>query len=187
MIDFEDDPDAPGREQRLQRSIIDPLDDAALDDQAEKRHDHEGDRNRDEGVAAELPDDSGRVGAHHDELAVRHVDDAGYAENDGEPERDDDQDGDDAEADEELGDDAWLMPTSLPTAAARSCALPGGSRQIGSPRVPRMWTRVGGHAAARPRSAFVTTGRSSRTGPDRSSTSAARAPCGLVKSQSLFG
>ena len=76
---------------------------AAFDDQPEKPDDNEGDGYRDEGVAAELADHGGSVGADHDHLAVGHVDDAGDAEDDRETESRDHQDRDDAEAAEETG------------------------------------------------------------------------------------
>ena len=111
--------------------------------------DDEGDRDGDEGVAAELADDRGGVGADHDELAVRHVDDAGDAEDDGEPDRGDDENGGDAEADQELGDErlrhgrvalrrqarvgcSAIWSARRPIAAARSLRTRGPSCRIGS-------------------------------------------------------
>ena len=50
-----------------------------------RRDDDERHGNGDEGVAAELADHRRGVGADHDELAVRHVDDTGDTEDDGKP------------------------------------------------------------------------------------------------------
>src|SRR4029077_19654859 len=74
---LQDDAYAPGGEQRLQWPIVDPLDDAAFDDQPEKPDQNQGDRNREEVMAAELADHGGGIGAVHDQLAVSHIDHAG--------------------------------------------------------------------------------------------------------------
>ena len=102
---LERETDTPGREQGLQWTIVDPLDDATLDDQPEKPNHREGHGDRDEGVAAKLADDGRSIRTHHDEFAVRHIDNAGHAENDRKTEGDENQDRDDAEPAQELGND----------------------------------------------------------------------------------
>ena len=134
MTTLQDDAHAPGGEQRLQWSIVDPLDDAAFDDQPEKPDHNKGDRYREEGIAAELADHGGGIGADHDQLAVRHVDDAGNAEDDRETESCDHQDRDYAEAAEKLGDDR--LKHSAPARRAR--LVPSSSASCGgADRRPR--------------------------------------------------
>ena len=91
--------DAPGREQRVEETAIQVADDQALDRQPDQRGHHEGDRNgRQE---AEMQPDArhdGRVGAHHHEIAMGHVDDAHRAVGDGEAKGDHEQDRAEAQA-----------------------------------------------------------------------------------------
>ena len=86
------------------------MDDAALDHQAEEPDDDEGDRYGDEGIAAELADHRGGIGADHDHLAMGHVDDPGDAEDYRETESCNHQDRDHAEAAEKLGNDRLKHP-----------------------------------------------------------------------------
>ena len=94
---LQDQRHAPGGEQRLERPAVEEADDAALDGDADQRRrpgrraaaaisqrpvEQAGARGADE-----LLDDEGRVGAEHDHLAMRHVDDAHHAEGDGEADR----------------------------------------------------------------------------------------------------
>src|SRR6185436_6737014 len=74
--DLEDYAHPPSREQRLEWSFVEKLDHASLDDETDQSDHNEGDGNRDEGVPTKLADHSRRVGTHHDELAVRHIDNA---------------------------------------------------------------------------------------------------------------
>ena len=89
---LEDQRQAPGGEQRLQRPAVEEADDAAFDGDADGAGDEEGERNGDGERPVEQPrragadhllDDEGRVGAEHDHLAMGHVDDAHHAEGDG--------------------------------------------------------------------------------------------------------
>ena len=93
---LQDERHAPGGEQRLQRPAVEEADDAALDDEAGRAGDEEGERQGDgerpveqpgRGIADHLLHDEGRVGAEHHHLAMRHVDDAHHAEGDGEADR----------------------------------------------------------------------------------------------------
>ena len=75
-----------------------------------------GDRHRDDEIgvdprrrqkrAEELLHDKGGIGAEHDHLAMRHVDDAHHAEGDGEPDRGEQQDAAEADALEQIGGEA---------------------------------------------------------------------------------
>ena len=90
---LQDQADAPGGEQRLERPAVEVAHDAALDGDADAAGDEEGERGGDQqrpveeagGVGADhLLGDEGGVGAEHDQLAMRHVDDAHHPEGDGE-------------------------------------------------------------------------------------------------------
>ena len=90
---LQDQRQAPGREQRLQRPAVEEADDAALDQDADEAGNDECERNGDGKRIVEqrrivgadhLLHHEGGVGAEHDHLAVRHVDDAHHAEGDGE-------------------------------------------------------------------------------------------------------
>ena len=91
---LQDQRDAPGGQQRLQRPAVEEADDAALDERRRRRRRpgrraaarSTSDQSNRPGaaVADHLLDDEGRVGAEHDHLAMRHVDDAHDAEGDGE-------------------------------------------------------------------------------------------------------
>ena len=77
-----DEADAPGRDQRIDRPVVEPAHDGAFEEDAEEtaRHGAEqhGQRERHSGVIG-----IGRhIRAHGDELAVGHVDDPHHSEND---------------------------------------------------------------------------------------------------------
>ena len=97
--------------------VVNPLNDAAFYHQAEKPDDDEGDRYGGKRIAAELADNGGGIGADHDQLAMRHVDDAGHAEDDRQPDRRDHQDRHHTEAAEKLRDDG--LQHSVPVGIAR--------------------------------------------------------------------
>ncbi len=167
----QDQADAPGREQRLQRPPVEEADDAALERHADQRSRGRRrpappppgtSRTAPGSVAAEqVLDHVGRVGADHDQLAVRHVDDAHQPVGDGEPQRSEQQHAAEAHAAEDAPDhlaggeaavdrvqrhfrlgaqlavllDEFVRPSSRPAAAAASgCAGPGSRRARGSPR-----------------------------------------------------
>ena len=110
---LQDEAHAPGHEQRVLGAPVEAADDELLEDEAERRRDDEG---RDDGhghvgaegggreVAEGVLHHVGRVGADHDELAVRHVDDAHEAEGDGQADGGQKQDGAQADAVEHLHD-----------------------------------------------------------------------------------
>src|SRR5262249_46907789 len=112
--DLKNDADAPRGQQRLQRPVVDPSDDRSLDEQADQPDDDEGERNGEEQRIGEGRADDvfaqqvAAIGADHDELAMRHVDDAADPEDDGETGGGDHQDGHDAEAGQELHEDLVL-------------------------------------------------------------------------------
>jgi len=101
---------APGGEQALQRALVEPLDDAALQHRADQRSRDERHRKRSDevvvkGAALRAKHGGenrlrhvGRVGADHHDLAVRHVDHAHQTVGDGEAQRGDEQHGAEAEA-----------------------------------------------------------------------------------------
>ena len=147
---------------------------AAFDDQPEKPDDNEGDRYRDESIAAELADHGGGIGADHDQLAVGHVDDAGNAEDDGQTQSCDHQDRDDAEAAQKLGDDRLKH--------IRAC--PEGLASFASSR--RLWARL--PAPPQKVAACAVTSQSSPSGSFRAPGFFTRSSTRLsVKSQDLFG
>jgi hypothetical protein len=90
---LQDQGEAPGGEQGLERAAVEAADDAALDQDADAARDQQGQRKGHQECvieaggparAAELLHDIGRVGAQHHHLAVRHVDHAHHPEGDGE-------------------------------------------------------------------------------------------------------
>ena len=91
---LQDQADAPGGEQRLERPAVEEADDAALDGDADQRRRPgrpagwrwPASSRTGQGAlgADQLLHDEGGVGAEHHHLAVRHVDDAHHAEGDGE-------------------------------------------------------------------------------------------------------
>ena len=99
---LQDQADAPGREQGFERPPIEKADDGALQHDADSRRRREKQReapppNRRRATAPAgrcetLLHDEGRIGAEHDHLAMRHVDDAHHAEGDGKPDRRQQQD-----------------------------------------------------------------------------------------------
>jgi hypothetical protein len=102
---------APGREQRVQRTAIEPAHQEVLDDEAESTREQEGNDDREEKVPlgepgspalADLGEHVRRIGADGEKLAVRHVDDAHLAEDDGQPQRHQEQDRKVAQAGEGL-------------------------------------------------------------------------------------
>ena len=94
---LQDQDDAPGGEQRLERPAVEEADDAALDERcrpAPATRNATGSAMTSEqsnrpgsGRADQLLHDVGGVGAEHHHLAMRHVDDAHHAEGDGEADR----------------------------------------------------------------------------------------------------
>ena len=105
---LEHERNAPCREQRFKRAIVEETDDAALQHEADQRGREERDGNGEDEIPilparpeAAHEDALGhvrRVGADRDQFAVGHVDDAHQAEGDGEAERGDEQDGTEADA-----------------------------------------------------------------------------------------
>jgi hypothetical protein len=101
---LEDQADAPRQQQRVQRPAVEPPDHQPFQDQPEHAADHERDGQSDRhGLAADqrLHQERG-VGAGHDELSVRHVDDAHLAEGEGEAEGGEQQHRADARPDDQL-------------------------------------------------------------------------------------
>ncbi len=140
---LQDQADTEGREQRLQRTPVEKADDAALDGDADRPGRQEGERDGDrqrpvEEMRRMVPDHllhhEGRVGADHDHLAMRHVDDAHDAEGDGESDRSEQQDraqrqaepegprgGDDLLLALDVGDSLVEEHFERPRASALSC------------------------------------------------------------------
>ena len=79
----DDQAEAPGREQRIQRPLVEAPHDEVFDGHADQSRRHRGKRLGDRKRHAELHQSDRHIGAAHDELAVRHVDDAHHAEHDG--------------------------------------------------------------------------------------------------------
>jgi hypothetical protein len=91
-----DQAQSPGREQRVERTRIEVADQQPFDQQAERARCKEGHDHRNEEIAAiqtgksrfdEMRAQVGHVGAEDHELAMRHVDHAHLAKDDGKPER----------------------------------------------------------------------------------------------------
>ena len=86
-----DQADAPGGDDRVDRPVVEPPDDQPLERHADEpggeRARGDGERQRQAGARGE----DGGVGAAHDELAMREVDDAHHAEDHREPGRRDHQ------------------------------------------------------------------------------------------------
>ena len=98
----EDQRKSPRGQQRIERAIVERSDQEALDHPAEKSHHDKGQRNADEEGYAELGlEHIGREGAEHDELAMRHVDDAHGPVDDGETQCRDQPDACNAQPDEQ--------------------------------------------------------------------------------------
>ena len=102
--------DAPGRQQRLQRPPVQPADHGALQRHAHQRGGQERHRHSERRIPIDQPRrialddllrDVGGIGADHDHLAVRHVDDAEQAIGDGQPQRGQQQDAAEADAGEQ--------------------------------------------------------------------------------------
>ncbi len=113
---LQDEPDAPGRQQGFERPAVQETDHRALEDDPDRAGDEKPHRDRDDEIGAEpvrrqecakelLADKSG-IGAEHDHLAMRHVDDAHHAEGDGEPDRGQQQHAAEADALEQIGGEA---------------------------------------------------------------------------------
>ena len=119
-----------------------------------------------EAGAAELLDDEGGVGAEHDHLAMRHVDDAHHAEGDGEADRGQQQDRAQADAVDDVlrGGDEREMPLDAsrrrsPRRAHR-CRVRSTAPRPGSPAIPgRRAPASVSTAARRTVSAAVGSGR----------------------------
>ena len=91
----------PCREQRIQQSAVQSSHHKALDGVAECAGDDEGNRDAQEKMQSEMGlAENGDVGADHDELAMRHIDDTHGAVGDGEPESDQQQNGRKTKSDE---------------------------------------------------------------------------------------
>ncbi|MGY4364672.1 hypothetical protein ACVW1A_000737 [Bradyrhizobium sp. LB1.3] len=79
-----DETEPPGREQRIQRPLVETPHDQELDEDTDEprrqRGQHLGNRER----HTEIHKANRHIGTTHDELAVGHVDDAHHAEHNGE-------------------------------------------------------------------------------------------------------
>ena len=93
---LQDQAKTPGREQRIQRTLVEMPDQRPFDQHSERTGRDERQNHREEEVAGkqtrqvglkEIRCHPGDVGAEDQELAMRHVDDAHLAEDDGEPKR----------------------------------------------------------------------------------------------------
>lgn len=106
---LQDEADAVGDQQRVQRTGVHPPQHARLERQPEQPADHEPHGERDQqtqlGAGDDGRDDIGGVRAGHDELAVGHVDHAHLTEGQGEPEGDEEQDRTGGDAGEDLGEE----------------------------------------------------------------------------------
>ena len=118
---------APGHDQRVERPLVERPHQPALDRVAEHAADDERERHRREVRPAVLLRDVGAVGADHHQLAVREVEDAEQAEHDRQAERQDRQRGDPEQRVQRLGDED------------RPSTSDGGRRLSGAAR--RMTTR----------------------------------------------
>ena len=131
----QDEADAPRREQRLERPAVEEADHDALEHHARPRRRRrtppaprtqvpvEGAR---QVRAEQVLHDVGRVRADHDQLAVRHVDDAHQAVGDREPERGEQQDR--AERDAGEGEAEPLAPREPALDLARGSSAPRAGR-----------------------------------------------------------
>ena len=138
---LQDQADAEGREQRLERPAVEEADrrrarcstPTSAGDQERRGNRHE-DRRADV-LRHQRLHDVGRVGAEHHQLAVRHVDDAHHAEGDGEADRDEHQHRAEAQAEEQRLDGAveaareLSMRERAPPRARRARAA-SGSREV---------------------------------------------------------
>ncbi len=93
---LQDQRHADGRQERVERPFVHPLDDGCLQQQPEEAGDEEGhrdgDHDREAGARDHLLGHVGRVGAGHEELAVGHVDHAHLSERERQAERRQQQD-----------------------------------------------------------------------------------------------
>ena len=81
--------------------------------------------------------DEGRIGAHHHQFAVRHVDDPHQAEDDGEPQRHDQEDGTEADAPKNCFDCGRPHTPALDTFDRFSGGLPDPLLLLGCSRFVR--------------------------------------------------
>ena len=138
----QDQADAPGGQQRLQRAAVEPADDAALEHhrrpapETRKQPVSPATRYQSKAPGQVAPEQVlhhvGGVGADHDQLAVGHVDDAHQAVGDGEPQRGEQQDRSQADAGEERRPRFGARQARLrcPSSASRaSRERPGRSRR----------------------------------------------------------
>ena len=89
-----DDRKRPCREQRVQQTTVQSAHHKALNGVAERTGHDEGNRDAQQKMKAEMGlAENGNVGADHDELAMRHIDDTHCAIGDGKPESDQQQNG----------------------------------------------------------------------------------------------
>ena len=176
---LQDQRDAPGGEQRLERPAVEEADHRPLDDDADAPGDEEGERQGDQQGRVEearkrgadhLLHDEGGVGAEHHHLAMRHVDDAHDAEGDGKADGREQQDRSERKA----------VPEVLADVPERERAGYAWRRRrspLRRPRPPRRCSRRAGPCASRePRSEMVSTAATlSASGRSEARTAAARA------------
>ena len=84
------DAQAPGGEDRIQRTLVERPDDELFGNAAEEAADDEGKRQRQPGIEAEARDDDGAIGADGQPCPMGEIDDLQHAEN-GEQARGDDE------------------------------------------------------------------------------------------------
>ena len=93
---LQDEAEAPGRQQRIQRALVEMADQPPFDQHAERAGGDECEHHREKEVSGKqrrqivlegAGGEPGDVGAEDHELAMGHVDDAHLAEDDGKPER----------------------------------------------------------------------------------------------------
>src|SRR6185437_8551072 len=160
---LQDEADAPGRQQRLERPRIEETDDAALQGDAEraghqKRHRQRRDEIDIEPTRREIADeyllhDIRGVGTEHDHFAMRHVDDAHDAEGDGEADRGEQQDRAEGQAFEQRHADADELEP-LRNRADRMLKI-AGSVELASSAIAASWARLSDELRRAPASAKI--------------------------------
>ena len=131
---LQDQAQAPGREQRIERALVEMADQRPFDQHAERAGGDERQHHREEEVAGEQAGQivleevrrhPGDVGAEDHELAMRHVDDAHLAEDDRKPERHQHVDGKQDQAGKALHDEDGAEIANRIVAEHRSFSVGG--------------------------------------------------------------
>ena len=134
-----------GGQERVERTFVHPLDQRDLEQQAhepgDEERDGDGHERRDADAGDHLLGDVRHVGARHQELTVRHVDDAHLPEGQGQAERREQQDGACCRAGEEGGREI-LHPCAF-RESCRGVSASQGCRARAHAQTRHPWTDVG--------------------------------------------